>query len=202
MDEEKPDIVIERGIEAMDSNGERYIHRIALKYRILYTASMAVMIGMGLVIITTFVSLGLKMAESSAQYSIDKTLSILIFEMMGFLPTLSLFFLIPFTYKITHAHIITSPAGIEYDGLHLHLRSPWENLKSIERVFLQKRPGMAITFHNKPEILGKQRWIKSSDPSPRILLIEFGDWKHSSLGEEIKKYRPDLYATSTGPSWD
>ncbi len=186
----------------MDSKGERRIHRIAPTYKILYISMLGILSCIILAAIAAFSAMGLtQFITSSMRSGLSYILLILpvgmiIFLVLIFLPLIFLF------YKRANSYIITSPAGIEYTGLHFHLRSPWENLKSIEKIFLQRGQIIAIIFHKKPEILSKLPWIESFVPYPMIPLNEFGDWKHSSLREEIQRYRPDLYTVDTGPSWD
>ncbi len=181
----------------MDSHSERRIHRIAPKYRTLYSGLMVIVT----VLCLAGIAVLLAMTESFMRYNSDY--AFLVFPVgMILVLVLLLIFTVFILYIRINAHIITSPAGIEYNGLHFHLRSSWANVKAIEKETVQLTPMMVITFHNKPEILRKMPGVTAIIPYPMILLNEFGDWKHSSLGEEIQRYRPDLYAVETGPSWD
>ena len=92
--------------------------------------------------------------------------------------------------------MVTSPNGLEYHGVGLHMRSSWENMEKIKLVGPIAHLGFGaevIVLTTPPEILSVS-WYRKLLISfhEDIPLLEFGQWRYSALGIEIKKYAPKL----------
>ena len=95
-------------------------------------------------------------------------------------------------------YTVTSPLGLEYHGLGIHILTSWENMTQIALV------GIAARFGIGAEVikLSGSSQILSSNWLGRLMyryqggipLLEFGRWRSSPLGAEIRKYAPRLLA--------
>lgn len=96
-------------------------------------------------------------------------------------------------------HIVTSPDGLEYHGVGVHLRSSWENIKqiSLRRKLAELGIGEEIISLSEPPEILSINWYGKLTFKPNhksISLSRFGHWRYTSLGDEIRKYAPKLLA--------
>jgi len=103
-----------------------------------------------------------------------------------------------FFKALLNVHIMTSIDGLEYYGIGLYIRSSWESMEQIKLIGIAPQLGIGtefITLSKTPEILSIS-WYRSFlyGRNEGIPLSDFGQWRHTALGNEIKKYAPKLFA--------
>jgi hypothetical protein len=93
-------------------------------------------------------------------------------------------------------NMVSSSDGLEYHSTGLHIRSSWENMEKVKLTgaFAQWGLGAEVIALSKPAEVLSISWYRDLLPFPNnaIPLVEFGQWRHNSLGAEIKKYAPKL----------
>ena len=95
-------------------------------------------------------------------------------------------------------YAVTSPLGLEYRGIGIHIHTSWENIAQIALVGIAARLGIGaevIKLSESPQILSSN-WLGKLifGYQKGIPLLDFGKWRYSSLGSEIQKYAPKLLA--------
>lgn len=170
----------------MQTNTSKTIHKLALVWQILNCISILIgvffTLGFSWVVIESFI-IGVYTYE----------LPSVIFLVFGlFLGGFTIYFLIS-SFKI---YAMTSPVGLEYHGIGIHIHTPWENTTQIELVGIAARFGIGeevIKLSKPPQILSSN-WLGRLifRYQKGIPLLYFGKWRSSPLGFEIHKYAPKL----------
>jgi len=93
-------------------------------------------------------------------------------------------------------YAVTSRLGFEYHGIGIHIHASWENTAQITLVGIAARLGIGaevIELSETPQILSSNRLGRLLFRYQKgISLLEFGKWRFSLLGSEIRKYAPKL----------
>jgi hypothetical protein len=171
----------------MDTDMPKTKHKIAVTWQILYWLCV-LMFTYGL--ISTAIALVALWGDF-----LNGKFSFLPFFILGILLYASMIFL--FKAQV-NAHILTSPNGLEYHAPGLHIRSSWENIEQIKLLGIAAQLGVGpefIVLREPPEILSVN-WYGQQILNPNrgsIPLLEFGQWRYTSLGDEIKRYAPLVF---------
>jgi hypothetical protein len=172
----------------MQTSTSKIIHKIAPVWQILLYVS---------ILIALFLMVGTSwfVVESLLDGIHAFEIPSIIFLVFGVLLYGSAVFVIISALKI---YAVTSPIGLEYHGVGIHIHTPWENTMRIELIGIAARFGIGtevIKINGSPHILSST-WLGRSIFAYQkgIPLSDFGKWRSSLLRSEMRKYAPKLLA--------
>ncbi len=172
----------------------RQRHLMASFWRVFNVVSAILFATLGLMSLATIV---VHILDPSLLFDIDP-LSLFVSAVMVVAAILYPFFALFCLCRVKHVYIILSPDGIEYHDVGLHIYTPWENIERIGLTRLNAQLGIgpeSLVLRQPPVIRPSSwRWKLTSLPQGHsISLLEFGQWRHSNLGRDLKHYAPRLF---------
>jgi hypothetical protein len=92
--------------------------------------------------------------------------------------------------------LVLTPEQLEFYSPGLALRTPWENIARIGRMSIRGKPAKYDSLVLRVSATQRTAWwfkLLRKDPEREIPLSMFSNWKTTELGQEIKKYAPQLF---------
>ncbi len=172
----------------MQTHKSKIVHQIAPGWRLLLYASILITVFLIVGTFSAVVDLLLERIHAlELSLIIFLTFTVLFYGFMIFIGIAAL--------KI---YAVTSPLGLEYHGIGIHIHTSWENTAQIALVGIAARVGLGaevMKLSESPQIVSSNRLGRAIFRyQGGIPLLEFGKWRSSPLGSEIQKYAPRLLA--------
>lgn len=173
-----------------------------LSFARMFGAYLILALGVFWILLFIWFPLSAQNPRMSAYYPWVVLAGFLLFDLCAY------FFLASFRTRL-----ITSPWGIEYYDLGINLRAPWKSVVGLENVRYVYRSVDSLVTSQPAEmsrlvlaslVISRQRYLPASDMDIDKIRYSIpignfvGDWRDSLLGEEIRRYAPQVFGDKEG----